>query len=57
MTRIYRGKGDKALRAKLTVPITEHTMAVLERTAKAAGVGKTDYVRTMLLEALAGVAT
>lgn len=52
MPRIYNRKGDRAVTAQITIPITEATRDLLERRAEAARMTKTEYARSLLLSGL-----
>ena len=52
MGRIYNRKGDKAVSARITIPITQATADLLDQRATSAGIAKTEYARKLLLVGL-----
>jgi len=50
--RIYNRKGDKAVSARITIPITQATSDLLDQRATTAGIAKTEYARNLLLVGL-----
>jgi hypothetical protein len=52
MPRVYTTKGENALSAKLTIPLTPAMMGRLEAAAAAAQMGKTELARRIVVAAL-----
>ena len=52
MARVYKTKGDAALRAKITVPLTVATLEKVQRNAQHLGVAPTSLARSLIEDGL-----